>query len=188
MNPFEIFLLAIGLAMDAFAVSVASGIAMKNFHVGHALRMATAFGLFQAVMPVIGWLAGLGMQSFMSRFDHWVAFALLAVVGVKMLYEATRMEEAETASNPFGFYVLFLLALATSIDALAVGITFAMLGAAIITPVAVIGTVTFILSLAGVRIGTVSGHFFEKKIEILGGLVLIGIGLKILIQHLMTGL
>lgn len=173
--------------MDAFAVSVASGIAMKNFHVGHALRMATAFGLFQAIMPVIGWLAGISMHSFMASFDHWIAFGLLGLVGGKMLYEATRLEEAETESNPFGFYVLFLLSLATSIDALAVGITFAMLGTSIITPIAVIGSVTFLLSLAGVRIGNVSGHFFERKIEIVGGLVLIGIGAKLLIQHLMTG-
>jgi putative Mn2+ efflux pump MntP len=187
MTLLEILLLAIGLAMDAFAVSVASGIAMKNFHIGHALRMATAFGLFQAVMPVVGWLAGKTMQSFMAGFDHWIAFALLAVVGGKMIYEATRLEEAETESNPFGLYVLLLLSLATSIDALAVGITFAMLGTTIITPIAIIGSVTFSLCLAGVRIGNVSGHFFEKKIEIIGGFVLIGIGLKILIQHLSSG-
>ncbi len=188
MSPIEIILLAVGLAMDAFAVSVASGIAMKNFHMGHALRMATAFGLFQAIMPVIGWLAGRTLQSFMKGFDHWVAFLLLAFVGGKMIYEATRFEEAENESNPFGLYVLFVLSLATSIDALAVGITFAMLGTSIIAPVAVIGSVTFVLCLAGVRIGNVSGHFFEKKIEIIGGLVLIGIGAKILIQHMSSGL
>lgn len=186
MSLVEILFLAVGLAMDAFAVSVASGIAMRNFHIGHALRMAAAFGLFQAIMPVIGWLAGIAMQSFVSSFDHWVAFALLTLIGIKMIYEATRIEEAESESNPFALYVLLLLALATSIDALAVGITFAMLKCAIVMPVAVIGFVTFTLCFAGVRIGTVSGHCFEKKIEVAGGLVLIGIGLKILIQHLLA--
>lgn len=184
MSLLETLLLAFGLAMDAFAVSVASGIAMKNFRIDHALRMATAFGLFQAIMPVIGWLAGIAMQSFMSSFDHWVAFGLLTIIGAKMIYEATRIDDAESGSNPFALYVLLLLALATSVDALAVGITFAMLGSAILLPVAIIGSVTFVLCLAGVRIGNVSGHFFEKKIEIAGGLVLIGIGLKILFQHL----
>ncbi len=184
MTILEILLLAVGLAMDAFAVSVASGIAMKKFRFSHALRMALAFGLFQAIMPVIGWLAGRALQSFVASFDHWVAFGLLTVIGGKMIYEATRIEEAESDSNPFGFQVLLLLSLATSVDALAVGITFAMLGSAIIVPIAIIGFITFALCLAGVRIGHVSGHFFENKIEVTGGIVLIGIGLKILIQHL----
>ncbi len=184
MHPAEILLLAIGLAMDAFAVSVASGIAFKKFKVHHALRMALAFGLFQAIMPVIGWLAGRTMQGFVSGIDHWIAFALLTGIGGKMIYEAYRIEEAEEPTNPFGFAVLLVLALATSIDALAVGITFAMLKTAIITPVIAIGSVTFVLCLAGVYIGDAFGHFFEKKIEVFGGLVLIGIALKIMIQHL----
>jgi manganese efflux pump family protein len=184
MHPLEIILLALGLAMDAFAVAVASGIAFKNFRVQHALRMALAFGLFQAVMPVIGWQVGRAMLQLVAGIDHWIVFALLAGIGGKMMVEAYRIEEAEEPTNPFGFAVLLVLALATSIDALAVGITFAMVKTAIVTPVVVIGSVTFVLSLAGVYIGEAVGHFFEKKIEIAGGLVLIGIGVKILIQHL----
>lgn len=206
MDMLQIILLALGLAMDAFAVSVASGvilrnqdekenacmhrrvavasgIAFKNFRIHHALRMAAAFGLFQFTMPLIGWLAGTAMQRFVAGIDHWIAFGLLSLIGGKMIYEACRMDEAEQPANPFGYAVLLVLALATSIDALAVGITFAMLKTAIMTPVLVIGAVTFVLSLAGVYIGEACGHFFEKKIEVFGGLVLIGIGLKIFIQH-----
>ena len=184
MHPLELLLLAVGLSMDTFAVSVASGIAYKNFRLHHALRMAAAFGLFQAVMPVIGWLVGRSLQHWMAGIDHWIAFALLSFVGGKMIYEALRIDKAEEPSNPFGASVLLVLALATSIDALIVGVTFAVLQTAIVGPVIVIGSVTFALSLAGVYIGEAFGHFFEKKIEVLGGLVLIGMGLKILIQHL----
>jgi putative Mn2+ efflux pump MntP len=183
MITLQLLLLAIGLALDAFAVAVASGIAIQNLRIGHALRIATAFGLFQAVMPLIGWLAGLSLQKYVANIDHWVAFGLLTFIGAKMIYEATKIEQAEEAANPLNLYVLLILSLATSVDALAVGITFAMLGTAIITPVIVIGSVTFILCLTGVYIGDVFGHFFERKIEVLGGIVLIGIGLKILIEH-----
>jgi putative Mn2+ efflux pump MntP len=186
MNTLQLILLSLGLAMDAFAVSVASGIAIQNLRIHHALRIALAFGLFQAIMPVIGWLAGLALQKYVTGIDHWVAFGLLTFIGGKMIYEATRMEEAEEASNPLNLYVLLVLAIATSVDALAVGITFAMLGTAIMTPVVVIGSVTFVLCLAGVYIGDMFGHFFEKKIEIFGGVVLIGIGLKILLEHLLA--
>lgn len=185
MHPVEITLLALGLAMDAFAVSVASGIAYRNLRIHHALRMATAFGVFQAIMPVVGWLAGLAARRWVSEFDHWIAFALLALIGGKMIYEAFQIEDAEEPSNPFGFLVLTVLAVATSIDALAVGVTFAMLKTAIVTPVLIIGGVTFVLCLGGVYIGEAFGHFFEKKIEIFGGAVLIAMGLKILVQHLM---
>ncbi len=184
MRPFELVLLAVGLAMDTFAVSIASGIAYKNFRFHHALRMAAAFGFFQAVMPVIGWLLGRSLQHWMAGIDHWIAFALLSFVGGKMIYEALRIEKAEEPTNPFGASVLLVLALATSIDALIVGVTFAVLQTAIVGPVVVIGSVTFALSLAGVYVGEAFGHFFEKKIEVLGGLVLIGMGLKIIIQHL----
>jgi putative Mn2+ efflux pump MntP len=186
MSSFQIILLALGLAMDAFAVSVASGIAIKNLHIGHALRIATAFGLFQAVMPLIGWLAGLALQQWMRGLDHWIAFSLLTVIGFKMIYEATRIEEAESPANPLNLYVLLVLAIATSIDALAVGVTFAMIQVAILAPVAIIGGITFALCLGGVYIGGAFGHFFEKKIEILGGLVLIGLGIRILVQHLLA--
>lgn len=186
MNLWMIFVLAVGLAMDAFAVSVASGIAMKNVRVGHAFRMAAAFGLFQAIMPALGWASGRALQQVLSGVDHWIAFGLLSFVGGKMIYEATRLEEAEEPANPFALRTLLVLAVATSIDAFAVGVTFVMIGASIVTPAFIIGAVTFALCLAGVYIGERIGHFFEKKIEIAGGLVLIGIGLKILIDHLLA--
>jgi len=184
MSLIEILLLAVGLSMDAFAVSVASGFALRKFQLRKALRMAFAFGLFQALMPVVGWAAGRTFQSHVRGVDHWIAFGLLSLIGGKMIYEAARIDCAEDTSDPFAYLFLLVLAVATSIDALAVGITFAMLGAEIVIPVLIIGTVTFALSLAGVRIGHVSGHCFEKKIEVAGGLVLIGIGVKILIEHL----
>ncbi|MEI8140130.1 MAG: manganese efflux pump MntP family protein [bacterium] len=185
MSFIEILLLSIGLAMDAFAVSVTSGIAIKNLRLKHALMIALTFGGFQAVMPVIGWLAGLGLQQLLCNVDHWIAFVLLSIIGGKMIYEAFQLDDAEKADNPLKAGVLLVLGIATSIDALAVGVTFAMIKVAIITPIILIGSVTFLLCLAGVYIGDACGHFFEKKIEIFGGLVLIGIGLKILIQHLM---
>lgn len=185
MNLWMIFALAVGLAMDAFAVSVASGIAMRNFRIGHAFRMAAAFGLFQSVMPLFGWVAGRILQHAMEDMDHWIAFILLGFIGGKMIYEATRLEKAEEPTNPFALRTLLILAVATSIDAFAVGVTFAMIGAAIVAPVLIIGAVTFALCLAGVYIGERVGHFFEKKIEIAGGLVLIAIGFKILFDHLL---
>lgn len=185
MGVISIILLAIGLAMDAFAVAVTSGIAIKNLRLKHALLIAITFGGFQAIMPVIGWLAGLGLRQFLCDVDHWIAFVLLSLIGGKMIYEAFQLENAEEPDNPLKAAVLLVLGIATSIDALAVGVTFAMIKVAIVAPVAIIGLVTFLLCLIGVYIGDAFGHFFEKKIEIFGGLVLIGIGLKILIQHIM---
>ena len=138
-------------------------------------------------MPVIGWFAGIGMKSFITGWDHWLAFGLLTLVGGKMIYEAMWIKEDELRGAkkcPFDTGVLLILALATSIDALAVGITFSVLSVSIILPVIIIGLVTFILSAAGVQIGVRGGHFFENKIEIAGGLILIGIGGKILVSHL----
>ncbi len=185
MSLFELLILSIGLALDAFAVSVASGVAIKNLRLKHALLIAVTFGGFQAIMPLIGWLAGLGLKQFLGHLDHWIAFVLLSAIGGKMIYEAFQLEKAEKADNPLNLAVLLILGIATSMDALVVGVTFAMIKVAIVTPVILIGSVTFIFCLVGVYIGDVFGHFFEKKIEIVGGLVLIGMGLKILIQHLM---
>jgi len=185
MSILEILFLSVGLAMDAFAVSVTSGIAIKNLRLKHALLIAVTFGGFQAVMPLIGWGAGLWLQKILSSVDHWIAFVLLSVIGGKMIYEAFQLDDAEKSDNPLKTTVLLILAVATSMDALAVGVTFAMIKVAILTPIAVIGSVTFFFCLAGVYIGDAFGPFFEKKIEIFGGLVLIGIGLKILLQHLM---
>jgi len=184
VNLITIILIAFGLAMDAFAVSVTSGITIKELKIRNALKIALFFGLFQAVMPVIGWLAGLSLRALISSIDHWIAFGLLFIVGCKMIYESFNLASDKRTINPLDVYILLMLSLATSIDALAVGVSFAFLKVSIATPVIIIGVVTFGLSFLGVYIGDRFGHFFEKKIEIAGGLILIGIGIKILIEHL----
>ncbi len=183
MDFATVTVIAFGLAMDAFAVSIASGVAAKNLRIGHALKIAAFFGLFQAIMPVVGWLAGLTLSGFISGVDHWIAFGLLCFIGCKMIYEALRLEPDTRHNNPLNIYTLLLLSVATSIDALAVGLSFAFLRIAIATPIIVIGVVTFSLSFIGASVGNKLGHFFENKIEVAGGLVLIGIGLKILVEH-----
>ena len=185
MTFIAVILTAFGLAMDAFAVSVASGIAMREIRVRHAIRIAISFGLFQAIMPLIGWFAGRGFSDLVEDIDHWIAFGLLLAIGAKMIYESTKLEKAEKKRNILRFHVLLFLSIATSMDALAVGLTFAFLKVAVLLPVVVIGLVTFLLSLAGIYIGDTFGHFFERKIEAFGGIVLIIIGAKILITHLM---
>lgn len=176
--------IAVGLAMDAFAVSVVSGSVYTKLRIRHALRMAFSFGAFQAVMPLLGYAAGNTFSNYIADYDHWVAFGLLVFVGGKMIYEAFQFEE-KTPQNPTRLLVLAALSIATSIDALAVGITFSLVTDHIITAVILIGIITFILSYIGYEIGKRIGHFFENKIEILGGVILIAIGLKILISHLM---
>jgi putative Mn2+ efflux pump MntP len=184
MHILTILVIAFGLAMDAFAVSIGSGIAIKRLRIEHALRIAIFFGSFQAVMPVVGWLAGIGMKDFISGVDHWIAFGLLSSIGCKMIYESTKMEPGKKHINPLNTSVLLFFSIATSIDALAIGVSFAFLKLAIITPVVVIGVVTFGLSFLGVYVGNRMGHFFEQKIELAGGIILIGIGIKILVEHL----
>lgn len=184
MDIATVLIIAIGLAMDAFAVSISSGLAIKKIRIGHAFRIAFFFGAFQALMPVVGWLAGLGLKDFISAIDHWIAFILLSVIGGKMIYESTFLDEEKEEKDTLNIYILLVLSIATSIDALAVGLTLSFLNVDIASPAIIIGLVTFLLSFAGVYIGDRFGHFFESKIEILGGLILIGIGIKILIQHL----
>ena len=179
-----IFLIAVGLAMDAFAVSITSGLACKPLKLSFTLKIAAFFGLFQAMMPVIGWLAGISCRDFIGGIDHWIAFGLLSFIGCKMIAESTGMNSKDDAPETMNNYRILILAIATSIDALAVGLSLSFLKAAILFPVIVIGAVTFVLSILGVVIGHKLGHFFEKKVEILGGLILIGIGIKILIEHL----
>lgn len=179
-----ILLIAVGLSMDAFAVSVVTGSIYRELKVRHALRMALFFGAFQAVMPIIGFLAGLSLKGFISAYDHWIAFGLLVFVGGKMIYESLKMEAAEKNLDPSNLLVLLALSVATSIDALAIGITLSVLTTSILGTAAMIGLVTFVLSYAGILIGKRFGHFFESKIEIIGGLILIAIGAKILIEHL----
>jgi len=184
MHMITITFVAFGLAMDAFAVSITSGITIRHLRIHHAFRIALFFGAFQAIMPIVGWLAGLSLRDFISDIDHWIAFGILGFIGCKMIYEALRMELDREEVNPLNLSVLLMLSVATSIDALAVGVSFAFLNISIVTPVLVIGIVTFLLSYLGIFVGNRLGHFFEKKIEILGGLILIGIGVKILVDHL----
>jgi putative Mn2+ efflux pump MntP len=175
--------IALGLAMDAFAISITCGLTIKNLRIGHAVKIGGFFGFFQALMPVIGWLAGLSLKGFVADVAHWVAFAILCFIGGKMIYESLLIKKAEKDTTALSAVVLIGLSVATSIDALAVGITFAFLNITIVAPVIIIGLVTFFMSYSGVCIGRTFGAFAEKKIEVLGGLVLIGIGFKILIQH-----
>ncbi|MDI7260755.1 MAG: manganese efflux pump MntP family protein [Thermodesulfobacteriota bacterium] len=183
MNHFTLLLIAFGLAMDAFAVSISNGITIKSQRTNHALRIGLFFGSFQALMPLVGWSAGLNLRDFISGVDHWIAFGLLSLIGCKMIYESKKTETPRKEVNSLSLWMLLALSIATSIDALAVGISFAFLNISIATPIIVIGSVTFVLSFLGVLIGNRIGHLFAKKIEFLGGLILIGIGIKILIEH-----
>ena len=183
MDLVTIMVIAVGLAMDAFAVSIVSGSVYQQLQVRHALRMAVFFGGFQAVMPLIGSLVGMSVKDYIADYDHWVAFGLLAAVGGKMIYESFKIKSAEKNLDPSNVLVLLVLALATSIDALAIGITLSLIVSSITIAVIIIGLVTFVLSYLGVCIGKRFGHFFENKIEALGGLILIGLGVKILLEH-----
>ena len=179
-----ILLIAVGLAMDAFAVSISCGISMVKLRFRSALRISLAFGLFQAVMPVIGYLAGLSIRDLIQSVDHWIAFSLLAFIGCKMIYESLFMDGNGKRVDADDLMTLLFLSIATSIDALAVGISLSLLKVDILSPAIIIGVVTFLLSYAGTVIGTRVGHLFERKMEVVGGLILIGIGIKILCEHL----
>jgi len=184
MPILSILLIALGLAMDAFAVSITSGITIKNLKARHALLVGAAFGIFQAVMPVLGWLIGQWAYRFISVVDYWIAFGLLLFVGGHMIIQSMQPEDEDGPKNPLHLPTLLTLAVATSIDAFAIGISLSMLRVAILTPVVIIGLVTFVLSFAGVYFGRLFGHLNEKKMEVAGGLVLIGLGTKMLIEHL----
>jgi putative Mn2+ efflux pump MntP len=184
MDSLTIIIIAVGLAMDAFVVSIVSGSAYKQLRVRHALRMAIFFGAFQAFMPLIGSLAGLTLREHIAHYDHWIAFGLLAAVGGKMIYESLKIKSIEENPDPSNILVLLVLSVATSIDALAVGVTLSLIAGSIIVAAILIGLITFVLSYIGVYIGKRFGHLFESKIEALGGVILIGIGIKILIEHL----
>ncbi len=184
MDIVTVMLIAVGLAMDAFAVSITSGALLKEARVHKAFKMAFAFGFFQMLMPLAGWLAGDRARALIGGFDHYLAFALLAFVGGRMIYGSLKKGEGRDTADPFGAGALLVLAFATSIDAFSVGMSFAFLSVSIIAPVAIIGLVTFLMSFAGIFLGERFGHLFERKIEVVGGLLLIGIGVKILIEHL----
>jgi putative Mn2+ efflux pump MntP len=184
LDALTVTLIAFGLAMDAFAVSIANGMTIKSDRKKAALLTAVFFGGFQMLMPIIGWAIGLSLQDIIAAFDHWVAFGLLAFIGVKMIYEALKNNGEEDGEKTLKLHTLLTLAVATSIDALMVGLSFAFLQTSILLPVVAIGIVTFTLSFAGFYFGGYLGKAFGHKIEILGGLILIGIGLKILVEHL----
>lgn len=186
MSVIELLVLALGLSMDAFAVSICKGLSVPKLQAKHCLICGVYFGGFQALMPLIGWALGIRFQSMITNIDHWIAFVLLAVIGANMIKESFSKEE-ECPDASFGFKTMLTLAVATSIDALAVGVTFAFLDVSIVPAVLLIGATTFVCSAVGVRIGNVFGNRFQSKAEFLGGLVLIAIGLKILIEHLFFG-
>jgi putative Mn2+ efflux pump MntP len=184
-----IFLLSLGLAMDATAVAAARGLAAPRIHPGQVLLVALLFGGFQALMPLLGWLVGSRVGPAVRDFDHWIAFVLLGAVGAKMLHEAYQQSQAPPESvkpngDLFRLRVLLVLALATSIDALAVGLTLPMLGAPLLLSLATIGVTTALLSAGGLLVGRRFGALLGARLDIIGGLVLIGLGTRILIQHL----
>ena len=183
MGLIELFLIAVGLSMDAFAVSVCKGLAMPKCTFKKAAIVGLWFGGFQALMPAIGYILGAQFQEAIASIDHWIAFVLLALIGGNMVHEALDNDEEE-ADASLDVQTMFLLAVATSIDALAIGITFAFLKVSIIPAVCFIGIVTFIISFAGVKIGNVFGARYKNKAEIVGGVILILLGLKILLDHL----
>ena len=183
MGLIELFLIAVGLSMDAFAVSVCKGLAMPKCTFKKAAIVGLWFGGFQALMPAIGYVLGAQFQEAIASIDHWIAFVLLALIGGNMIHEALDNDEEE-ADASLNVKTMFLLAVATSIDALAIGITFAFLKVNIIQAVCFIGIVTFIISFAGVKIGNVFGARYKNKAEIVGGIILILLGLKILLEHL----
>ena len=183
MGLIELFLIAVGLSMDAFAVSVCKGLAMPKCTFKKAAIVGLWFGGFQALMPAIGYVLGAQFQETIASIEHWIAFVLLALIGGNMIHEALDNDEEE-ADASLDVKTMFLLAVATSIDALAIGITFAFLKVNIIPAVCFIGIVTFIISFAGVKIGNVFGVRYKNKAEIVGGVILILLGLKILLEHL----
>lgn len=187
MNLFELFLIAVGLSMDAFAVSVCKGLCMRKMKYGQAFVIALFFGGFQAGMPLIGWFLGKQFEQYITSVDHWIAFVLLGIIGFNMIREAVRKDDEEdqcSCDDRLKLRELLVLAIATSIDALAVGITFAFLQVSIVPAVTFIGITTFILSFAGVGIGKVFGAKYKDKAELVGGIILIAIGVKILLEHL----
>ena len=183
MGIIELIILSIGLAMDAFAVAVCKGLSMPKMIWKNACVIGLYFGLFQGIMPFIGYLLGVKFQNKIVNIDHWIAFILLGIIGINMIKEAIS-KETDKQNASIKFKDMLILAVATSIDALAVGITFAFLKVNILLAVSLIGVITFIISVFGVKIGNIFGDKYEKKAEFAGGLILILLGLKILLEHL----
>ena len=186
MNLWELFVIAVGLSMDAFAVSICKGLSAPRLRLRHSLICGGYFGLFQALMPLLGWLLGVRFQAMIASLDHWIAFILLGIIGVNMIRESRECGE-EPLNSSFSFRTMLPLAVATSIDALAVGVSFAFLGMGqgeILSAAGLIAATTFVFSAVGVSVGSVFGSRFKSKAELCGGVILILIGLKILLEHL----
>lgn len=186
MGIIELLLVGVGLSMDAFAVSICKGLNMRKVNKLHCFVIALFFGGFQAIMPLIGWLLGRQFEQYITTVDHWIAFVLLAFLGVKMILDTCKTEEEEIckAESRLDLKELFVMAVATSIDALAVGITFAFLKVNIVLATSIIGCTTFVLSIGGVFIGNIFGSRYKNKAEMAGGVILVLIGVKILVEHL----
>lgn len=185
MGFWELMLIAVGLSMDAFAVAICKGLSMQKMSYKHALITGLFFGGFQAFMPLIGYLLGTQFSNYITSVDHWIAFVLLLFIGINMIKES-RSEHCENVGNSFALKNMTVLSLATSIDALAIGVTFAFLQVDIIPAVSTIGITTFVFSFLGVKIGNVFGSRFKSKAEFTGGVILIAMGIKILIEHLFS--
>ncbi len=189
MNFFSILVVAVGLSMDSFAVSIANGLCQRKITSKQLITITSFFAVFQALMPLLGWFLGSSLDKYVNEFDHWVAFILLGFIGGKMIYEGLlpKKEECscveEHCRKELTLFAIVCQAFATSIDALAVGISFAVLDQEIVRPVLIIGIVTFFFAWLGLKLGKILGQKFENYVEIFGGLVLIGIGVKILIEH-----
>jgi len=186
MNIISALLLGLALSMDAFACATACGFYIKEVKLKHALKVGIAFGGFQGIMPLIGWTAGHSLKMWIKAIeaiDHWIAFSLLSIIGIKMIFESFSLEK-EPKTDPLKNITLLILSIATSIDALVVGLSLSLIKISIIEPALIIGIITFCISFSGVYIGKSFGHLFESKLEIIAGLILIGIGLKILLFHI----
>ncbi|HCS34665.1 manganese efflux pump MntP family protein [Faecousia intestinalis] len=184
MKLLDLLITAIALSMDAFAVSIGKGLSVKRLKASHCLITGAYFGGFQALMPLLGFLLASSFASYIQKFDHWIACVLLVLIGANMLREAFSKEE-EQGNDSFSFRVMLPLAIATSIDALATGVTFAMMGVNIWIAIAITGLTTFVFSVAGVKIGNLFGSRYQSKAELVGGLILIAMGFKILVEHLL---
>ena len=184
MSFLELLLIAVGLSMDAFSVSICKGLTTKRFSWRMALICGLWFGFFQALMPTIGYFLGAQFQEMIEAYDHWIAFGLLTLIGANMIREALSKKDEESTNGALDFKTMFLLAIATSIDALAVGVSFACIQVKLWSSVLIIGLTTFVFSVLGVKIGNVFGSKYEKSAGIFGGIILILIGLKILLEHL----
>ena len=180
----NIILIAISLAMDCFAVSIAGGATVTKLKIKDALKIGLSFGLFQAVMPLIGWFIGLSFRELIENTGHWVAFGLLCAIGIKMIYETLKSRNEKRKINLVKLPLLLVLSVATSIDALAAGISFSLLNISLYLSAAIIGLFAFVFSISGYIIGNKIGHFLENKVGLIGGIILIGIGVKILVENL----